>query len=304
MKKYSFVLILFLYVGCSDEKDNTLEPYPSYYHLIRGAKLDSKNGNITSALEKFAEAIEIVDYVHTHNFVWAAKEAKNIGNCKLAAKYIEKALRQGITDVPENLTDEGLLSDFLDCEMINKAQKSELIAMLKKDNSQINFYLKDMLDSLYNVDQRIRNEGSRSEIKRIDSLNINMLIDLINKFGFPDERLIGAKTAKNTFIIILHFDSDTDNCILGGMLFNALHKGKLAPQNYAWVVDRRRYWGPEKQEPYYYEIPTQKLKNLTKKERDEIDKRRYAIGLKPLSEMNISFKEDGRVIVTDHWTDF
>ena len=66
----------------------------------------------------------------------------------------------------------------------------------------------------------------------------------------------------------------------------------ISPEKYAWIIDRRRYWGPEKIKPYYYQLSTEKYFDMTQNEFVELDRRRNTIGLRPLSEMNITFTKN------------
>lgn len=50
--------------------------------------------------------------------------------------------------------------------------------------------------------------------------------------------------------------------------------------------------------PYYYQMPTPDLFNLSPEQRAEINKRRHEIGLKPLEELNAIMGEDGTMTIT------
>ncbi len=110
-----------------------------------------------------------------------------------------------------------------------------------------------------------------------DSINSIKLKDFFARFGFPDESLIGVKSAFNAYIIILHYDSDNDNKIMKPVLDQALSECKINPREYAHIIDRRLILG-QNIEPYYYEIPIG-LETLTPDKITEINLRRAEIGL-------------------------
>lgn len=306
MKKPALLFLLVLVYSLAFAQNKSISPYPRYYHLIREAKLLSKDGNSSLALRKFKEAIKTVKYVHTHNWVWAAQEAKKAGNCKLASKYIQKAVLQGHNNEAPHLTDDEYISNFLDCSDSNKKLKVGLLALMGETNRKINVGLKKYLDSLSAEDQKVRidKSASKEEWIKIDSSNISALKAIISKYGYPDERLVGSETAYKIFFVVLHYDADINNSIMGDILFRAFQEGKISPQQYAWVVDRRLNWGPDKKDPYYFQLVTKKLNALTETEKKEVDKRRYSIGLKPLSAMNVIFKPGGGISIEEDWTDF
>lgn len=301
---FCYLAIITLCSACERESDN----YADYYHLIRKSKKFSKENKPHKALEVFNLATEKVSYVHIRNYMYAAFEAKKIDSCDLALQYLSKAIIQGYNHDSPHLSEEEFLSNFFSCSSKSKTNKDlevSLLNMLKKPNRSFNIKLKETLDSLYIVDQKVRTEGYSSDyMKKVDSSNFFLLKKLIDRHGFPDERIVGANTAENIFYVLLHYDDDHNNIILKDILKEALERGQISPQNYAWIIDRRLAWGPDKKEPYYYQMPSKKIKDLNEEEIKEIDKRRYSIGLKPLSEMDIEFTSDGGMRVNEDWTDY
>ena len=81
---------------------------------------------------------------------------------------------------------------------------------------------------------------------------------------------------------MLHVDRDLDNIKLDPILDDAFNDGYLDLIGYAWIVDRRRIWGPNKTKPYYYHMRSEHYDNLTKNEIVEINRRRDSIGLDSL----------------------
>lgn len=243
------------------------------------------------AVERFEEARSLVPYTHVSNFIWATSVAMKANDCEKALLYYRKAVEQGFP------FDEWGDSNLKECSAWTEAYEQKLVQALAKSRQLINQRLSSTIDSLYQEDQRIRlTKVDQEEFQRVDSLNFIKLRQEIERYGFPDERLVGEESAKNAFFVILHFDEDKGNKIMEPILKEALYSGKISPENYAWIVDRRLNWG-EGKEPMYYHLPTKAFFDLTAEQKIEIDKRRYEIGLKPLSEMNVHISSEGVIMV-------
>lgn len=76
----------------------------------------------------------------------------------------------------------------------------------------------------------------------VDSLNMQSLLKLINKYGYPSEKIIGKASAFNAYIMLLHMDRDENNIVFKSILDKAYNDGYHWPRGLAWIVDRRRYW--------------------------------------------------------------
>ncbi len=150
---------------------------------------------------------------------------------------------------------------------------------------------------MFQRDQVVRKGELDKDMSTVDSLNIEMLLKLIEEKGYPSSKLVGSMVSGNAFIILLHFDSDIGNVKLKSIMGKAFNEGMISPGQFAWIIDRRRNWGPQKLDPYYYQLPTEKYFEMSKEEIDIIDKRRDSIGLKPLAEMNIRRTDNGGISI-------
>ena len=61
-----------------------------------------------------------------------------------------------------------------------------------------------------------------------DSTNVELLKKFILENGFPGEKMVG-ETTRGVSIILLHYDKDTANHIMGEILKEALYDGDLSP---------------------------------------------------------------------------
>lgn len=293
MKNLVLYILFITVCACSGPLEER-EPYPQYYHLIRQAKSAGLRGDVGEAIAAFEEARSLVSYTHTDNFIWAAFLALETNDCEKALLYYSKGVEQGFEFSKWDY------SKLKECPGWTSEYEQKLFQLLSDSEQRMNQELSEKIDSVYLVDQRIRqNEVSPEEFRRIDSLNMSEIRKIIKDHGYPDERLVGWESAENAFIIMLHFDEDKGNKILGPILEDALYSGKLSPQNYAWVIDRRLSWSEERKEPFYYHLPTKAFFELTAEQKEIIDKRRYEIGLKPLSEMNVTLSPNGTIMVEE-----
>ncbi len=178
-------------------------------------------------------------------------------------------------------------------------EKCPELSNISYENPKFDSDYRDAILEMIEVDQAARTGkgGETQPIHVVDSLNIQKLLSLIDEKGYPNPKNVGHIAAGNAFIIMLHFDSDIGNKKLKPIIDKAYNDGFIAPSQYAWIIDRRRNWGPEKLDPYYYQLPIHKYFDLSIEEIAEIDKRRDSIGLKPLSEVNITKTDNGGISI-------
>ncbi len=241
--------------------------YISYYHLMRKAKHELQTSNYDSASIHFTKGFSKVDYVHISNLEAAAKVEKKLHHVQkqkaylLQAKTQAKSLNYGYKHILDSLARE---DQRIRGPRYSKAMQQHVTCL--------NDSLCDWNASKFNQQRALLQEW-----KQTDSTNITLLKSLIVHEGFPSERLVGAETAMATWVIILHYDRDQENKVMKPYLDDALAKGEIDPNFYAWVTDRRLNWGQRKP-PYYYHMPMG-LETLNEDQIKEVNARRYEIGL-------------------------
>lgn len=264
------------------------ENYTEYYRLIHIANKQKKAKNYDSAYSNYMVAFGKVKYIHKKNLESAIEVSKKIGK-----DSVVKALRHQLVQSEKNINKNYVYQ-------IEKLFDADQMVRSKKYRKAQSFYLKCLRDTLcekhtakFNA-AKLRCEKWRA----IDSSNIHQLIKLINENGFPSEKMVGLKASENAFILMLHFDYDIENKILGMYLNSALSTGEISPRNYAQIIDRRLL--NQKKNSLYFVIPFG-YDNLTKEQREEVDLRRVAIGLNSVSESQIIIKKKHsiRVIYTN-----
>ncbi len=174
----------------------------------------------------------------------------------------------------------------------------------------INIIYKNKIDSMYRIDQNMRNKKylkirnniarllnkkslSNRQKQRLDKLqtirkqqqetdksNTKTLLALIQKYGYPSEKNVGLIGYNHAYIIFLHFDYDVDNKILKPIFDKALKNNEILPSDYATVLDRHLVTVSNKK-PYYYELNLCDYLKLSEEEQKIVSERRKSIGLKP-----------------------
>lgn len=261
------VLAIVLCFGTHKSSHAQSNDYPGYFELLRNADSLTNVKQYHDALQLYQEAFSLVQYVHINFLEQASTCAKKAKNDTLEAHWnneidrIESGFNDSLITVINDLFEED--------QRIRKSKYSKAARSYNSCASDTNCdqFSKEMEDikTLYD------------EIIHVDSLNVQTILSIISDFGFPGEELVGSEAYHNAFIILLHFDKDAENSVLGTILDSALMRGQILPEDYAWIIDRRLAWGQGKS-PYFYEMPMG-LEFLTPEQIVEIDQRRAAIGL-------------------------
>ena len=281
MNRLLFVFVLAILVGSCQKE--LISNYPNYYRTYNQVLKLNSEGKWQEAINTFQRAEGLVEFVPPDHFIKARNMAIELNDCDLAKSYYQKAVRQGYEYEQFNYSSDK-------CPQLNKISFEAPVFDIEYRNAIL-----EMIEA----DQSARTgRGSDPRpIQVIDSINIHKLLLLIKEKGFPNPKIVGHTAAGNAFIIMLHFDTDIGNKKLKPIIDKAYNDGFLAPSQYAWIIDRRRNWGPERLDPHYYQLPTHKYFDLSENEIAEIDKRRDSIGLKPLSEVNITRTENGGISI-------
>lgn len=174
---------------------------------------------------------------------------------------------------------------------------NNLIDRVKKNEGEINDTLKHLLDKVFDDDQRFRVVMKPTDDSTItdslwrlqdllDSINLNIIQKIFDKYGWPDKRLVGNKGNNTLWIVIDHADLSVMEKYLR-IMQEASKRGSMKKQNLALVEDRitalkngyqmygTQYFWNEKKNAYEL-FPINNIK--------EVDKRRIEVGFSPLRE--------------------
>lgn len=114
------------------------------------------------------------------------------------------------------------------------------------------------------------------EKMKSDSVTAAALLANIQKYGFPNMKLVDKNACEIARNILLNYDLDKKNERMNDMLFKALINGQISPSFYAQLVDRRNIYNGLP--PEFYE-PVLGYEKLTAKEFAPANEKRKTIGL-------------------------
>ena len=220
--------------------------------------------------------------------------------------------------------------------ILNLAKLNEDEERIKKYSQQIekqsvgtNLQLKAIIDSLIVVDQKVRTGKSaqkaryaskcdyyqncnkeskrykKSKIafdnwRKTDSLNTHYLLTLFKKHGYFGEELVGTSRATKVFTMLLHYDADTNNTILGPVLEKARREGKIGLMRFAMIQDR--HLGGEYTIQKYWFWPYLGKKKLQFSEADipQIMKLRESVGIYGSTLRQEEYKKGHWKLISDY----
>lgn len=271
IKKCIYLILLLVIISCQYEEQIS---YPEYYRNFNKINEYLNSGDIEIAIVKFDSLCTKIPHVPSSHLFKVARICSENNLCDLSAKYLKKSIQNG----QEYGKGIGRYKTIEHC-------KNEIDNVLKKEpeihRQNFNFNYKAQVDSMFQADQKARTESDYETMKVVDSLNMLTLLQLVESYGYPGEKIIGHESAFNAFILLLHMDRDKKNKIFKSILDEGYNSGQLLPRGYAWIIDRRRAWGEDKLEPYYYHMPSKEYDNFNMEQINEINRRRDSIGLEP-----------------------
>lgn len=264
-----YLFLIFTIVACQNTEQIS---YPEYYRAFNEINEDLNSNKIDLAISKFESLQNRVKHIPSRHLFKIARKCAEHNLCELSAKYLKKSFLNGYEYTKETNPNKAIINCS---EAVNETLKFES----EFHNFHFNYEYKSLIDSMFQIDQKLRMGSDLTKMKLIDSLNMISLLHQVEKFGFPSEKLIGHKSASRAFILFLHMDRDKNNKVFKPILDNAYNKGYLDPISYAWIVDRRRAWGDEELEPYYYHMPSKNYDSFNTEQINEINRRRDSIGM-------------------------
>ncbi|PLX03434.1 MAG: hypothetical protein C0594_10415 [Marinilabiliales bacterium] len=253
--------------------------YVQYYQYINKVKQGVDKEQTDSLVYYLKQAFDLVDYVHVEYLQLGKRLAKKNKDQEFQS-YCEDELKKS----KENI------NAYLKAKLDSIAKEDQRVRGRKYYNAR-QYYGKCLHDTTfeYKEKKRIKAKQLMEEWWRVDSSNIELLKAIISGNGFPSEKMVGEETHSKACIIILHYDKDTANHIMGEVLHKAFREGAIKPRMYAWIIDRHLLYMGKQQ--VYYIIPTP-WKKMSDEERKQYNSNRLSIGLKPLEEMKIVVKKN------------
>jgi hypothetical protein len=184
-------------------------------------------------------------YVYINDFDSACKyfieSAENSPLYETSQSYfsaIEHSISPGLFDVFSKSNQWQKLKDSI---------IQRLDFFIQKQNKE----LQKMLHNMKLEDQYMRHKGYDSVFAccpeqvgsywyKIDSMNVRKLYDIIDKYGYPDRKIVGFDGEDNAWLIAQHADHDTNFQIkvLRLIYENLKSDGSVNPHHYPYLLDR------------------------------------------------------------------
>jgi len=278
--------------------------YIEYQRTINRIDEDVLNEEYSLATERFDSLYENYSFIYSQHCFKALQTCCKYGDSINAKKWLEKSFIQGVPIWmirTNNLTKNVFNYDITQYSIEHYDSLHNIYT------KSINQDLRNLIDSLFEIDQKFThnvNDGFflfRHTYHGLRWLKNNkkqfeILIDLIDKYGFPGEKLIGlptciedsAKSVDNfifygpilgesyAYIMLIHYYSNPRPDINSKLIEN-VELGNIPPYQYAALNDFMARWGRGKYGDYKYFNAWHTDSDSTQK--PEIEKRRKSIGL-------------------------
>lgn len=168
-------------------------------------------------------------------------------------------------------------------EVENKDLQIELIRMYVDDQAARGNLMHDII-SKYKIDST---EITQNGVVYVDERNRNRLKEIFKEYGFPTRKLVGKDAMQGIFLMIQHSNGDTEwqkSQLVN--IENAVKKGDMNGQSYAYLYDRIKINSGEKQ---LYGTQFANVDSINKtvelaetEDLENLDKRRMEIGMMPI----------------------
>lgn len=283
MKIFSIVLFTFLsnYTFCQD--------YSDYYTSCNLSDSLVYVNQKEEALVELKRAFETVDFVHTNkcsNAYRLAIELHKYDEAFLFGKMM--IIHSGEKDRIKTKSKEFKKSKYY------RQLADSLDHYLELFNQRVNHSYIRAIDSLHYIDQRIirgNREGPNTyKLKKrdlrlispdLDASNWHKLEQLIDQYGFPSEKNVGAKAYQQAAIILHHNLRLKENEYYHKHLYALIRSGQYTPDQFHFWYEQ--YYNQYFQKPYFYVW----ISDLSEQELAEINANRKRYFLKSLNAFEI-----------------
>ena len=274
----TLILLALLSFSCQKETDcNYIENYYQTVYLAEEAYHKKDYIKVVELMSKAEANCELLNQPEIYETLKYAESSARIGKNKKAFELIRKLILKG--DDLNYLKDIDAFQNIIHSNKWSELEKN--YDLLHDDYlSSINLELREKIKEMRRVDQLYKQRDSYDQQKSdsIDVINEKELKQIVAKYGYPDERVIGGYKIDNQFyhpdILLFHFD---DYDYWTKTLTELIKKGQAPPQSLGNFVDSyQRRVKEEKKYIYgmYDNVGENKIIVFEK-----LDERRVSIGL-------------------------
>ena len=219
-----------------------------YYRNIHRAELKIVDSLYGEALTIYERAFKGVAFPFANDYYNAAVCSILTKNFDRSFLYLDKLVAKGLT---MSVFDSAVFDPLKNQKKWRHFIKS-YPSKRKKHLKSINRELRQEFELMKEQDQYFRKkEGTyevyRDTISKIDSANAAKFLKIVEKYGFPDEQMIGIDNIYSIMpydIVLIHNAQNASRYLqmtirnqLSAILLQAVQEGKLSPENYASLED-------------------------------------------------------------------
>lgn len=284
--RFILPLTFILIISCSQKNKPVCNYITDYYQTIYQAELAYEVKNYNKAFELYQSAFNTCTPINTYNYNEIGKYVEIcliLGHDKQALDFIELELKNG-----DEL--KWKLEDPLYSKIFTTEGGQKLIAKYDKIRSEylkgINLELRKEIQEMNRLDQLFRN-GQYQENKQdsIDKINTIKLREIFEKFGYPNDQVIGSYSVDriNTDIItmLLHTSDSIRMSYFVPKLKEYVQAGVCSPKTLGQVIDQFYLYNNQPQTHGTYEAKNSRYANMIA-DLKQVDKNRISIGLPSL----------------------
>ncbi len=274
-------MILISTVSCQKKNEcNYIENYYQKVYLAEEAYYKEDYQKVFEQMSEAEKSCEVLNQRGIYEMLKYAESSARIGKKDKALQLIRQLLLNGyeIDQLANNEAFQNLvgLKEWSQLEKDYQSLHNEYL-------NSIDLELREKIAEMKRIDQMFRQRGEYDQQKSdsIDAINEPELKRIIEKYGYPDERIIGGFKIDNQpvdpGILLFHFD---DYGYWTKKLEELIEKGEAPPQSLGNFVDSYQRRVPE-QKKYIYGI-YDNVGEESIKEYEKLDERRVSIGLAPM----------------------
>lgn len=288
----TFWVLITLAISCNrtnniDKKDlSDIEKWKLGWRLINS----SLDKNYQLAEQQFDSLLKMSGSIETKFLVTGLDVLFELGKKEKIISILSKQNQRTLEEIcnkelfTERLTDIQICKSIVKDEIVeNKELQIELIKMYINDQSVRGNVISEIITK-YKLDQY---ELTNKDGVSVDKTNRDRLKEIISEFGFPTRHLVGKDAMQGVFLMIQHSDGDKEwQKKQLTHIKKAVNQGDMDGQSYAYLYDRIKINGGEKQlygTQFKNVDPINKTVELADTDGIEnLDRRRMEVGMMPI----------------------
>ena len=286
---------IFLFLLSCISLQSFSQNYLPYYQIVSDAENEIVEGDFKQALSLYEQAFESVAKPFGKDYFNAALCAARIKNDQMALLCIEKLMEKGVK------------LKRIKRKSFRYLYKTPGWKKLKKKECKLAFNeeLLAELEALEKKDQAIRKAKygypASDTISYVDRQNMIRFKEILNTYGYPDEKLIGLNYPQyyrppHYILVRHHYQNQFGD--LSEILYQSVVEGKLSPRVFAEWEDKKSNW-EENRDTYgtvaiFVVEKKDVVPEITPGEIDRLNKNRHRLGLENWSayQKKIAFQEE------------